>query len=239
MISQMSAYHGYGLGGAAEQMAAKVALAKLLRAREAAAAAEGTAQQEAAAAALEQAKLRQIETTTAAYEAIAARAGAQPEPEQPAGNNTLLYVGIGAAALLGVGLFLLMRRKHGATPNPRRRRYRANRLATAYGKSGRRLCSAWKGKVPTCRCTAPKKYRRLGATARSDYAFPECYMYPIRFRAGRKVKARLTAKHVRNAATRFGRFHKRYPKPVARRIAARIRKAATKYGIGFSTRVRG
>jgi hypothetical protein len=98
-------------------------------------------------------------------------------------------------------------------------------------------CSSLKTRIKTCRCSPPKKYRQKGATARSDYAFPECWMYPIRFRAGRKVRVRLTKKHIRVAAGRFGKHSRRYPIAVRRRIAKNIQKAKARYGIG-AARVR-
>lgn len=106
----------------------------------------------------------------------------------------------------------------------RRPKYRANR--------SRRACAPMKAKVRTCHCTPPKKYRRKGATARSDYAFPECYMYPIRFRKKGKVQHQLTAKHIRAAASRIGKFGRRYPPAVRKRIKGRIQAAERQYGIG-------
>ena len=75
--------------------------------------------------------------------------------------------------------------------------------------------------VPSCRCSAPTKYYRLGARKRGDYAFPECWMYPVH-----------TPHFVRAAASRFGKFGGNVPTIFRGKVAARIRRAKKKFGIG-------
>lgn len=75
--------------------------------------------------------------------------------------------------------------------------------------------------VPSCRCEPPKKYRKTGATRRSDYAFPECFMYPIH-----------KPQYVRTAASRFGKFSDNIPTLFRGKVKKRIRQAEKKFGIG-------
>jgi len=143
---------------------------------------------------------------------------AQPKPTQ--------YAVMGGAAIVVLGLLAMVAgggKKKPQTAQPNRRRYRANGRKRAAGKRRSRR---------RCRQTAPKRYRSKGATARSDYAYPECWGYPIRFRKKGKVRKRLTKSHIRTAASRFGKFGRRYPPSVRKRIAARIRKAERRYAIG-------
>jgi hypothetical protein len=72
----------------------------------------------------------------------------------------------------------------------------------------------------------------MGATQRSDYALPECFLYPIRFRRGGKVRPKVTAKHVRLASQRFSMHKGKYPKPQRDKIARAITAAKKRYGIG-------
>jgi hypothetical protein len=141
-----------------------------------------------------------------------------------------LIVGAGAAAVLGI-LWLALRggkkaAPSAATPNRRRRRFRANRARAG-------VCSPLKRRVKTCRCSPPAKYVRMGARRRGDYAFPECYGYPIRFRSrSGRVNVALTKKHIRAAAQRFAKWQRRYPKTTRARIRSRIASAKAHYGIG-------
>jgi peptidoglycan hydrolase-like protein with peptidoglycan-binding domain len=112
-----------------------------------------------------------------------------------------------------------------ATPNRRRRRRKKTMKANGRRRRGGR-------KPKGGHRVAPAKYRRMGATARSDYAYPAGFMYPIRFHKGRKVKRRTTIKHIRAAAARFGKFARRYPSHVRKTIRARIAKAERQYHIG-------
>jgi hypothetical protein len=120
-----------------------------------------------------------------------------------------------------------------ATPNRRRRRGkkmkkngRRRRGGRAKGHGRRRY------HYPAGHLMAPAKYRRMGATEPSDYAYPAGFMYPIRFHKGRKVKRRTTIKHIRAAAARFGKFSRRYPTTVRKQIRARIQRAERQYHIG-------
>jgi hypothetical protein len=113
-----------------------------------------------------------------------------------------------------------------ATPNRRRRRKKAMK------KNGRRRAKRRGGRSPKGHRLAPAKYRRMGATSPGDYAYPAGFMYPIRFHKGRKVKRRTTIKHIRAAASRFGKFSRRYPPRIRKQIRARIAKAERQYHIG-------
>jgi hypothetical protein len=112
-----------------------------------------------------------------------------------------------------------------ATANPRRRRRKKTMKANGRRRRGGR-------KPKGSHRVAPAKYRRMGATAPGDYAYPAGFMYPIRFHKGRKVKRRTTIKHIRAAAARFGKFARRYPSHVRKTIRARIAKAERQYQIG-------
>ena len=127
------------------------------------------------------------------------------------GQETIMKVAIvaGGIGVLATAGYLAMGRGS-YKPNPGRRRKRRRAKACAALKS-----------VGTCRCGPPKKYRRLGATRRSQYALPECFMYPI-----------MDARHVRTAASRFGKYRRRYPKHVQQTIARRIDTAKRRFGIG-------
>jgi hypothetical protein len=105
----------------------------------------------------------------------------------------------------------------------------AYRLNRGRAKSRKRV----KSKSSNCRRSAPAKYRRKGATRASDYAYPACFMYPIRFHGkGGKVKVPTTKKHIRTAAARFGKWKGRYPKTTRSQIGRRIEAAKRQYGIG-------
>lgn len=92
-------------------------------------------------------------------------------------------------------------------PNRKRR--------TVRGKSGGATC--WK--------KPRSKYTRLGATKRSDYAYPECWAYPIRGRG--PWSKRLTAR-----AAKWFRVHgHKYSPAVRARIASRISRSARSLGL--------
>lgn len=103
-------------------------------------------------------------------------------------------MGVGAAAVVAVGVLAFLLGK-------KRRDYKPNQKA--------------------CRLSPPKKYRKIGATKRSDYALPDCFMYPI-----------TDPTHVRAAASRFGKYKDRYSKATQRKIQKRIDAAERKFGIG-------
>ncbi len=146
-------------------------------------------------------------------------------------TNKLIVAG-GAVAVLGL-LWMALRGKKSTAPVAvakanRRRRYHAN---ASRRRSAR--CSPLKRRIPTCRCSAPAKYRRMGATRRSDYAFRECWGYPIRFRSrSGRVNVAQTKRHIRAASQRFAKWQRRYPKTTRARIRSRIMSAKRQYGIG-------
>jgi hypothetical protein len=78
-----------------------------------------------------------------------------------------------------------------------------------------------------CRFTPPKSYRKLGATKRSDYAFPECFKYPIKMKVTKHTKA-----HIRTAASRFGKHKARLPPAIRAAVAKRIDAAKKQHHIG-------
>lgn len=98
--------------------------------------------------------------------------------------------------------------------------YRSNREAS-YLKSKR-----WGRK------SAPKKYRKLGATMPQDYAYPQGYKYPLIFHKGKKVDWGETRKHIIRAKGRFTQYKHRYPASVRRTIAKNINRAARFYSKG-------
>lgn len=121
----------------------------------------------------------------------------------------------GGAFVLGLIYMLSGSRK--ATPNRRltaAQKASRKRKALQPGRAKRR--HAARQDVKQCRYGPPAKHRRSGATQRSDYALPECWMYPIHDR-----------KHVLAARRYFTRFKRTYPRDVQqaieRRIAARER----------------
>jgi hypothetical protein len=81
--------------------------------------------------------------------------------------------------------------------------------------------------IQNCHCKAPKKYRQSGATKRSHYALPECWMYPLKGRSVKQTKKRVTA-----ARVYFNRIGKQYPKWAQQKIDKRITAAEKRYGIG-------
>jgi len=78
-----------------------------------------------------------------------------------------------------------------------------------------------------CRFTPPKSYRKLGATKRSDYAFPECFKYPVKMKGPKQTKA-----HIRTAASRFGKHKNRLPPAIRAAVAKRIDAAKKQHHIG-------
>lgn len=102
-----------------------------------------------------------------------------------------------------------------------RKRYEVGKIVDV--KGGRRFGH----KIP------PKKYRQKGARRPSDYAWPEGYKYPLVFRdASGKVKPELTRKHVRAAASYYGRYKDSYPPKVRRTIHRNINRARKRFGVG-------
>lgn len=130
----------------------------------------------------------------------------QPAPEpKKAGLSTGAIIGIVAG---GVGLVALVAAlaagKKKSAPSSYRPNPRKAKMAN----------------VPH-RKTAPKRYRKTGATKRSDYAWPKGFAYPIH-----------KAKYVRAALGRFGKYKSRYPSAVRRTIAKRLNMAKKRFSIG-------
>jgi hypothetical protein len=84
---------------------------------------------------------------------------------------------------------------------------------------------------PSCRTHAPPKYAQLGFTRRSDYAYPECWMYPVGGPSfsGDPESAR---KHTRSAASRFGADRKNVPAADRAAVEKRIDLAKRRWDIG-------
>lgn len=79
----------------------------------------------------------------------------------------------------------------------------------------------------------PKKYRDKGARTQADYAWPEGYKYPLVFRTSNgKIKPKLTRKHVRAAASYYGKNKNQYPPKVRRTIHRNINRARKRFGVG-------
>lgn len=75
--------------------------------------------------------------------------------------------------------------------------------------------------MTACPKTPPAKHRRTGAVLRSDYAYPECWKYPIH-----------TPENTRSAAAYFARFKNKVPAAQRSKVAARIEAAKRRFGIG-------
>lgn len=135
-----------------------------------------------------------------------------------------------AGALVGVGLLSLAlpkrRRPPAARPNrpkvkarPKTKRRKAKRPARALRATGK-IITLKSGKR-FGHAVAPKRYRRLGATRQSQYAWPQGYKYPVH-----------DAKHCRAASRYFGKHKRAYPLHVRRTIARNINKCKVKFGVG-------
>lgn len=86
----------------------------------------------------------------------------------------------------------------------------------------------------TCWKKPRTKYMRMGAVHRSDYAYPECWAYPIRSHRSKK-----TSKLLVSAAAKWFRVHGgKYAPRVRSQIARRIDDAARRQGVR-SGRLRG
>lgn len=79
----------------------------------------------------------------------------------------------------------------------------------------------------------PKKYRDKGARSQADYAWPEGYKYPLVFRTSTgKIKPKVTRKHIRAAASYYGRNKDLYTPEVRRTIHRNINIARKRFGVG-------
>ena len=125
-------------------------------------------------------------------------------------------IGIGVIALLGGAAYLLTRKTSTkATPNKRRKRRAACKCAGPCGCAKPNMAASQRPK--TCRKSRPKGYPRN----KGLYALPECWMYPLD-----------SKKHVRAAASRFGKYKRRYSPAARAKIAAAIEAAERRFGIG-------
>lgn len=76
-----------------------------------------------------------------------------------------------------------------------------------------------------CETHAPKRHRREGAVSRSDYAFPQCYRYPVRTR-GKASKTK-----IRRALSRYGQNRAGYGREARKEIEHGIARAAKAAGV--------
>ena len=102
---------------------------------------------------------------------------------------------------------------------PNRGRRRSGKFAVPTTARAGRIMT-WRGHK-FGHLTAPKKYRKIGATQPKHYGWPHGFMYPL-----------VDAKHVRLAASRLGKHGRRYPPVVRAVIARRIDAAKRHFGIG-------
>ena len=86
------------------------------------------------------------------------------------------------------------------------------------------------------RKSAPAKYRRLGATRRSDYAYPDAFKYPLVFRTGGRVDYDTSRKHIAAAKGYFTKHKHRYQMAMRQVIARNINKAAKRFGLRADVR---
>lgn len=162
------------------------------------------------------------ETTQKSATTPARQEGTSPAPNlAPKGwwddlsTTAKVGIGVGALALLGGAAYFFLRKAPAkATPNKRRRR----RPCSCVGPCACARANMAAAKRPTtCRKSRPKGY----PTDKSLYALPECWMYPLD-----------SKKHVRAAASRFGKYKRRYSPEARAKIAAAIDRAERRYGIG-------
>jgi hypothetical protein len=157
---------------------------------------------------------------------VATQPAEQPKPSWwSQRTDTEKWLVVGGGVLAAVALLSLLRgASHPGAYSanlravPRRRR-RARGLVRIAGKP-------WGGR------RSPARYRRLGATRASDYAYPERFKYPLVFRGrGGKVNYERSRRHVCSAKTRFTQFKHRYPMGIRRTIARNINRAARRFGL--------
>jgi hypothetical protein len=118
----------------------------------------------------------------------------------------------GGAILLGAMVWAFTR-KSGYASNARKSKHpKAKRGSIQYKmrKAGRK-----------CPAKPPARYARKGARQRSQYAFPECYGWPIHNRV-----------HVIAAKAKFTRFGGRLPPTIRAQVRKRISAASKKLGLG-------
>jgi hypothetical protein len=96
-----------------------------------------------------------------------------------------------------------------------------NRKRKALKKGKAKLQCAKVKDIKNCHCSAPLKHRRVGATKPSDYALPECWMYPLK-----------TKKQVYAARRYFSRYQHTYPRWAQQKMNRRITAAEKRKGIG-------
>ncbi len=136
-------------------------------------------------------------------------------------------IGAGAAAIVGgIGYFIYKKSKSAS--------YKTNfRRASKVIASKKAKVAFVKGKRWT-RLSAPKRYRKTGATKRSDYAFPEHFRYPLK-----------TKRQVLGATRYFAKYRNRYVHSIGKKSVLeaerRIGLAQRRFGIHgkYAAKVRG
>lgn len=139
----------------------------------------------------------------------------QPAPPHKAGMSDTemgLLIGAGVIGVIALGV-LLFRRDEERAPAPA--------FTPNLARGGR-----YEDGVPIVRgkrwgrASIPKRYRKLGATSRKDFAYPDRYMYLI-----------VDRDHTIAAKGRFTQHKADYPMAVRRIIARNLNKASRKFGL--------
>ncbi len=123
---------------------------------------------------------------------------------------------IGAGAVI-VGALYFFTKKSSYRPNAPRRKNKKYTRRTKGKLTLKQYLPIAAFAIKHGRTKPPKGYPKK----RSQYAFPEGYMYPIN-----------TRQRVRTAASRFGKYKRRYPAAVREKIAKRLDAAKRHFGIG-------
>jgi hypothetical protein len=120
---------------------------------------------------------------------------------------------LGGLYVAGVAAWMLLRKKPTKSmyaSNSKKPKARKGSVQYKMRKAGRK-----------CPAKPPAKYARKGARQRSQYAFPECYGWPIHNRV-----------HVIAAKAKFTRFGGRLPPAIRKQVEGRISKASKRLGLG-------
>lgn len=159
--------------------------------------------------------------------------------DQQTTTGKVMFAAIGAGALYVLWSMAGSSQETRYTSNARRKK-RASRKAVARAKRrggayfwglkrsprARRKARSLKDSS-WCHKSAPAKYARHGATKKSDYAFPECWKYPVRGDTEKWSRA-----HTKAAASYFARHQYNIPEQYRQKVRARIDRERKYWGIG-------
>jgi hypothetical protein len=153
-------------------------------------------------------------------------------------TSKVAFCAIGAGALYVLWSMTGSSHESRFTPNARRKRASKRAVAKARKRGGayfwglkrspraRRKARSMK-ESSWCHKSPPAKYARHGATQKSDYAFPECFKYPVRGTTEKWSRA-----HTKAAASYFARHQWNIPEKYRAKVRARIDRERKHWGIG-------